>query len=80
MTVNTDNRLMSATSVSRELALLAAEFDYTLDEVELLQLNAAEGAFLPVAEREALAERITRRCEQLRRSFQPPAAAAGRAE
>lgn len=80
MTVNTDNRLMSATSVSRELALLAAEFDYTLDEVELLQLNAAEGAFLPVAEREALAERITRRCEQLRRSFQPPAAATGRAE
>ena len=80
MTVNTDNRLTSATSVSRELALLAAEFDYTLDEVELLQLNAAEGAFLPVAEREALAERITRRCEQLRRSFQPPAAATGRAE
>ena len=80
MTVNTDNRLMSATSVSRELALLAAEFDYTLDEVELLQLNAAEGAFLPVAEREALAERITRGCEQLRRSFQPPSAATGRAE
>lgn len=80
MTVNTDNRLMSATSVSRELALLAAEFAYTLDEIELLQLNAAEGAFLPVAEREALAERITRRCEQLRRSYQPPAAATGRTE
>lgn len=66
MTVNTDNRLMSATSVSRELALLAAEFGYTIDEVELLQLNAAEGAFLPVVEREELAERITMRCDELR--------------
>lgn len=68
MTVNTDNRLMSATSVSRELALLATEFGYTIDEIELLQLNAAEGAFLPVVDREALAAKITRRCEQLRAS------------
>ena len=58
VTVNPDNRLMSSTSISRELALLAQAFDYDLDDLERFQLNAAESAFLPLEERDDLAERI----------------------
>jgi len=58
VTVNTDNRLMSATSLSRELALLTDAFGYDLDDLEALQLNAASAAFLPLEEREELADAI----------------------
>ncbi|WP_261164932.1 adenosine deaminase [Microbacterium sp. Marseille-Q6965] len=58
VTVNTDNRLMSGTSLTRELTLLSEAFDYGLAELERLQLNAAEAAFLPLPEREELADLI----------------------
>ncbi|MCH6231403.1 adenosine deaminase [Microbacterium sp. CFH 31415] len=58
VTVNVDNRTMSRTSLTRELALLAETFDYGLDDLESFQLNAAAGAFLPVEEREELIELI----------------------
>jgi adenosine deaminase len=58
VTVNTDNRLMSGTSLSRELALLTDAFGYDLDDLEALQLNAASSAFLPLEEREELADAI----------------------
>lgn len=45
VTVNTDNRLMSATSLTRELRLLTEAFDYTLDDLEQFQLNAADAVF-----------------------------------
>ncbi|BDV29990.1 adenosine deaminase [Microbacterium terricola] len=58
VTVNVDNRTMSATSLTRELALLAETFGYDLDDLQTFQLNAAAGAFLPVEEREELIELI----------------------
>ena len=58
VTVNVDNRTMSRTSLTRELALLAETFEYDLDDLEVFQLNAAAGAFLPVEEREELIELI----------------------
>jgi adenosine deaminase len=59
VTVNTDNRLMSNTSISRELALLADAFDYDLSDLEVFQQNAAAAAFLPLEDREELAEIIS---------------------
>ena len=59
VTVNTDNRLMSATSLSRELALLCETFGYDLADLEAFQLNAAAAAFLPVEERLELADAIS---------------------
>ncbi|RIX26557.1 adenosine deaminase [Amnibacterium setariae] len=59
VTVNTDNRLMSGTTLSRELALLTEAFDYDLDDLLTFQLNAAEAAFLPLEAREELADRIS---------------------
>lgn len=58
VTVGTDNRLMSATTLTRELALLARAFDYDAGDLRVLQLNAASAAFLPAEDREQLAEVI----------------------
>lgn len=58
VTVNTDNRTMSRTSLTRELALLVEAFGYDLDDIAAFQLNAAAAAFLSVEEREELIELI----------------------
>ncbi|GAB3397459.1 adenosine deaminase [Schumannella luteola] len=58
VTVNTDNRLMSGTSLTRELGLLSDAFGYDLDDLLTFQLNAAEGAFLPLEDRVELQARI----------------------
>ena len=59
VTVNPDNRLMSATTMTREFALLADAFDYTFADVGRLSINAAESAFAPYEVRRALVQRIT---------------------
>lgn len=59
VTVNTDNRLMSGTSITRELSLLRDAFGYDLADFEVFQLNAAAATFLSVEDREDLADRIT---------------------
>ncbi len=58
VTVNTDNRLMSGTSLTRELGLLVDAFGYGLDDLLAFQLTAAEAAFLPLEDRDDLVERI----------------------
>ncbi|CAH0157732.1 Adenosine deaminase [Microbacterium oxydans] len=58
VTVNVDNRTMSGTSLTRELALLVEAFEYDLGDLEAFQFNAASAAFLPVEEREELVEMI----------------------
>ncbi len=51
VTVNTDNRLMSDTSMSREFAQLTEAFDWGLDDFEWLTINALKSAFIPFPER-----------------------------
>ena len=51
VTVNTDNRLMSDTSMSREFSQLAQAFDWGLDDFEWLTVNALKSAFIPFPER-----------------------------
>jgi adenosine deaminase len=58
VTVNTDNRLMSGTSMSRELALLAEAFDYGLTDFRWFAINAMKSAFLPFDERLAIIENV----------------------
>ncbi|QDY88978.1 adenosine deaminase [Arthrobacter sp. UKPF54-2] len=58
VTINTDNRLMSGVSLTDEFELLVETFDYDLDDLLELTLNAAEAAFLPLEEKEALVEYI----------------------
>ncbi|MEU9174633.1 adenosine deaminase [Streptomyces sp. NPDC048420] len=53
-TVNTDNRLMSGTSMSREFEHLVDAFGYTLDDLQWFSVNAMKSAFIPFDERLAM--------------------------
>ena len=54
VTVNTDNRLMSGTSMTREMQLLSDAFGYGLDDLRWLTVNAMKSAFIAFDERLAL--------------------------
>ncbi|WP_111718596.1 adenosine deaminase [Homoserinimonas sp. OAct 916] len=64
VTVNTDNRLMSNTTLSRELSILADAFSYDVSDLEVFQQNAAAAAFLPLEDREELADQIAHGFDQ----------------
>jgi adenosine deaminase len=51
VTINTDNRLMSNTSMSKELIKLRDAFGWDLDDFEWLTVNAMKSAFAPFPER-----------------------------
>ncbi|MEW1673188.1 adenosine deaminase [Streptomyces noursei] len=53
-TVNTDNRLMSDTSMTREFEHLVKTFRYTLDDLQWFTVNGMKSAFLPFDERLAM--------------------------
>ncbi|MFJ9406199.1 adenosine deaminase [Streptomyces sp. NPDC101393] len=54
LTVNTDNRLMSGTDMSREFEHLVKTFRYTLDDMQWFTVNAMKSAFIPFDERLAM--------------------------
>jgi adenosine deaminase len=51
VTVNTDNRLMSNTSMTKEMQKLHDAFGWGLDDFEWLTVNAMKSAFAPFPER-----------------------------
>jgi adenosine deaminase len=51
VTVNTDNRLMSGTSMSHEMELLSEAFGWGLKDLEWLTINAMKSAFISFDER-----------------------------
>jgi adenosine deaminase len=58
VTVNTDNRLMSGTSLSREFALLVDAFSYGWDDLRWFTINAMKSAFLPFDERLSIIDHV----------------------
>lgn len=58
VTVNTDNRLMSGTSLSNEFWLLHEAFGYDWDDLRWFAVNAMKSAFIPFDERLDLIERV----------------------
>jgi adenosine deaminase len=58
VTVNTDNRLMSATSMSREMRLLSEAFGYGPADLQWFTVNAMKSAFLPFDQRLALIDDV----------------------
>jgi adenosine deaminase len=60
VTVNTDNRLMSATSMTREFALLTEEAGWTLADLRWVTINALKSAFIPFDERLALIDDVVK--------------------
>ncbi|MEO8576139.1 MAG: adenosine deaminase [Gemmatimonadales bacterium] len=59
LTLNTDNRLMSGTTLTDEYAFAAKHLDFTLDELCTLALNGFESAFLPWEQRVKLLEDVS---------------------
>ena len=51
VTLNTDNRLMSGTSMTKEMQLCCEAFGWTLDDLQWLTVNAMKSAFIPFDER-----------------------------
>jgi len=51
VTVNTDNRLMSGTTMTREMTLLSEAFGYGLNDLQWFTVNAMKSAFIPFDER-----------------------------
>jgi adenosine deaminase len=60
VTVNTDNRLMSGTSMTREMQLLVDEAGWSLDDLRWATINAMKSAFLPFDERLALIDHVVK--------------------
>jgi adenosine deaminase len=54
VTVNTDNRLMSDTTMTQELTLLVEHLGFDLEEIKKLLLNGFKSAFLRYPERKTL--------------------------
>lgn len=60
VTVNTDNRLMSRTSMTDEMWALVEAFGYTLDDLRWFTINAMKSAFLPFDERLAIIDGVVK--------------------
>ena len=60
VTVNTDNRLMSQTSMTAEMAALVDAFGYDLSRLRWFTINAMKSAFLPFDERLAIIEEVVK--------------------
>ncbi|WP_300404497.1 adenosine deaminase [Nocardioides sp.] len=58
VTVNTDNRLMSKTSMTDEMTALVEAFGYGFDEMQWFTVNAMKSAFLPFDERLAIIDEV----------------------
>jgi adenosine deaminase len=58
VTVNTDNRLMSDTTMSQEMLRLVEAFGYGWSDLERFTINAMKSAFIPFGERLALIDEI----------------------
>jgi|SRR5829696_7068889 len=58
VTVNVDNRLTSATTLTREFSLICDAFNYSIERVRWFCRNAAKSVFAPYEVRKSLVERI----------------------
>ncbi len=60
VTLNTDNRLMSDTSVGREMALLVEQAGWTMNDLRWVTINAMKSSFIPFDERLAIIEDVVK--------------------
>ncbi|MFL5611936.1 MAG: adenosine deaminase [Gemmatimonadaceae bacterium] len=65
VTLNTDNRLMSATTLTDEYVFAAEHLGFTVEELAAVALNGFESAFLPWEERVMLIEEVSDQIDEL---------------
>ncbi|MEU6276455.1 adenosine deaminase [Streptomyces populi] len=58
VTLNTDNRLVSGTTMTREMSLLVEEAGWGVEDLRTVTVNALKSAFIPFDERKALIEDV----------------------
>lgn len=58
VTLNTDNRLVSGTTMTREMSLLVEQAGWTVEDLRTVTVNALKSAFIPFDERNALIEDV----------------------
>jgi adenosine deaminase len=76
VTINTDNRLVTDTTVSKELLLAHQHYDLDLDDIKEILVSGFKSAFLPYREKADVLKDITKELE----SFQAPANGQGTRE
>ena len=73
VTVNTDNRLMSGTSMSREMGALVDAFGWDLGDLQWVTVNAMKSAFVPLRAAVAADQRGDQaRVRRARRALRTP--------
>ena len=60
VTINTDNRLMSRTSMTNEMQQAVQAFDWTFQDLQRVTINALKSAFIPFEERLSIIEQIVK--------------------
>ena len=65
VTLNTDNRLMSATTLTDEYVNAAEHLGFTVEELAGIALNGFESAFLPWEDRLMLIEEVSEKIDEL---------------
>ena len=65
VTLNTDNRLMSATTLTDEYVFAAEHLGFSVEELAGIALNGFESAFLPWEERMMLIEEVANNMDQM---------------
>ena len=65
VTLNTDNRLMSGTTLTDEYSYAAEHLAFSMDELAGIALNGFESAFLPWEERLMMIEEVSEQIEDL---------------
>ncbi|WP_318205159.1 adenosine deaminase [Streptomyces sp. SCL15-4] len=58
VTLNTDNRLVSGTTMTREMSLLVEQAGWTAEDLRTVTVNALKSAFIPFDQRTALIEDV----------------------
>jgi adenosine deaminase len=58
VTLNTDNRLMSQTSMSHEMTQLVRTFNWDLADLQRVTIHGMKSAFIPYPERLQIIEKI----------------------
>ena len=64
VTINTDNRLVTNTSLTDELLLAVETFNFSPADVKQLLVNGFKSAFLPFHERQAMLRKVSRELDE----------------
>ena len=77
VTINTDNRLITDTTVTKELSVAHREMGFTLDDLCTLLVQGFKSAFLPFREKQDLLKAVNQEIADVMAKFSGPRSAAG---